>query len=150
MKIYRYMSMKEFFLMDSFKTITGKAYHKARTESEGVCFLGEDTAFCVLMDDGDPDGEQLEYHFNPVQCWEFLGGIVSRDVLVEFEAPEDALTVSSGTYARPFSGMWDEECIEITEYCARSYNREQFVPLRYCLDFEDVGFHDQPQWYDYH
>ena len=82
MKLYRYMSIEEFIKMSS--GLDMKPYcvdfgkFGAKTNSEGFCFLGE----TITTESGQiisPE-EMLSYGFQ---------GIVSQDVLVEFETTED-------------------------------------------------------------
>lgn len=129
MKVYRYMSMTEFTKMSAGCDITGRRYHKARTESEGVCFLSEKT---------HADG----ITYTPEQCLSFLAGIVTNDILVEFET-EEVLQECHAIYADPQGDYYD--IIVITEYCVPSYNRETFRPVRYAM----VDYSNNADWYDF-
>lgn len=128
MKLYRYMSNKELQkLMAGIKMYPNVNFHKAKTDSEGFCFLGEKT----IVQYGDED-----YCFSPENCIRFLSGIVTNEVLVEFEANVSLVKESWGCYSDPF-GDYDDS-IFITEYCAKTYDRDNFIPTRYALvpDFE--------------
>ena len=127
MKLYRYMSNREFAALTSgVPLVYRKGTHKSRTGSEGFCFLGETT-------------EMNGMSYTPEECYTFLCGIVTSDVLVEMEIDNPALVSESwGVYAVP-DGAW-EDCDTITEYCTMQYNRDTFRPLRYA-----VG----GKWYDY-
>ena len=129
MKLYRYMSIREFTKMDSFCEIEGHS-HNARTSSEGVCFLGGST---------DVDGVQ----YTPENCYAFLEGIVSGDILVEFETDE-TVSESTGVYCNP--STW--ETMSIIEYCVPSYSRNTFIPKRYCIPDEWNRF-NLGTWYNY-
>lgn len=122
MKYYRYMSEKELNKLLKGDIIEGRI-HKARTSSVGVCFLGEST---------NVHGAD----WNAIECYEFLSGIVSSDVLVEFDT-EIKLNESWGIYAdpAPYSGWFDT--ISITEYCIGSYSLENFKITRIARFSED-------------
>lgn len=121
MKVYRYMSSKEFQMLTAGMTISGKKYHACRTTSTGVCFLAENTTFWS-------DTLHEEITFSPEACYDFLAGIVSSDVLVEFRT-ECEVTESIGVYADPFGCFYDR--IVIPEFCVASYSMDTFVPVRY-------------------
>ena len=71
-----------------------KGRFHANTESEGFCFLSEKTKAESLHDEN-------EYTFDPTECYNFLSGIVSSDVLVEFHVNEDvSFKESYGIYER--------------------------------------------------
>ena len=132
MKLYRYMSLAEFSKMLAGVDITGKRDFKARTASEGVCFLAETTVgtrSCFYTE------EDSVVEFSPEWTIQFLEGIVTNDVLVEFETQEE-VEESWGIYADPLTDGW-YDTICINEYCVPSYNRDTFIPLRYALVDED-------------
>ena len=110
MKVFRFMSMREFDKMNAYCPITGKKSFAARTKSTGVCFMSEED-------------------YQPNYAYAFLKGIVSADIVVEFEVDPSELTESWGIYADPLGDYFDT--IEAREYCAPSYDRERFVPVRY-------------------
>ena len=87
--------------------------------------------------------DRIDYCFDPVQCIDFLQGIVTNDVLVEFDADPEEVRETFGVYADPIGGY--DSLIDISEYCTISYNRDQFVPLRYAL-VEDRNHY---RWYDF-
>ena len=143
MRIYRYMSAKEFNMLSAGITIEGKRFLKCRTSSEGVCFLGSETTFVAE----DPlTGDMTERTFSPEMCIRFLGGIVTNDVLVEFEVTDESiLRETVGVYANPLSDYWGDY-VNVPELCCDSYNRETLVPLRYAI----VKDGWQWEWYDCH
>ena len=119
MKVYRYMSMGEFKKMASGCPMVHVGnFRKSRTSSSGFCFLPEEI---VAID------ECGELRFSPEECLEFLSGIASEDILVEFEAPKSSLTESYGIYSNPATYGH----MSIRELCADEYNRDVFIPLRY-------------------
>lgn len=133
MKFYRYMNMCEFSRMNAGCTISGKHHHKAHTESIGVCFLAEKTV--GVANDGN------SHTFTPEKCYEFLSGIVSDEILVEFNVDVDTnqLNKSTGLYADPVCRKWGNY-ICINEYCTPYYNRDTFVPVRYCFPGESIWY----------
>lgn len=140
MKVYRYMSLTEYNRMLIEEDIVGKSHFAAFTSSTGVCFLPEKV---IGKDD---DGETLE--FTPVEAFGFLYGIVSEDLLVEFEVAdgaEEQFKKSYGLYSNPIG--WDD--ISVEELCIPYYNREICNPLRYCVPGNYYGT-DMPVWYDCH
>ena len=133
---YRYMSMDEFNKMSAGVDIVGKKEFNCRTTSTGVCFLSEQT----LCED-----DEHKAVITPEQALDFLCGIVSEDIIVEFEARQD-LTESYGIYASIFcSGLYDR--MTVTEYCTPSYNRDNMIPVRYGM----IGRHDanRIEWYPF-
>lgn len=129
MKLYRYMCMDEFNKMSHGCDIVGKKSFKARTSSNGICFLGADTVFeNAYYDDEKGIFCTEDIHFDPVQCYMFLRGIVSDDIIVEFEADASLVSESEGVYCNPLN---PDECTVMTEYCMPSYNIDRIKPLRY-------------------
>ena len=147
MKLYRYMSFNEFNKMNAGITIVGKRSFKARTNSEGICFLGEKTpaeTYYTEYDENDlPYSVEVNYTFTPEDCMRFLCGIVSKDILVEFETDSTNIRESWGTYSDPYG----EDCMGITEYCTPSYNRDTFIPVRYAIPNNE--FCDGFVWYPF-
>lgn len=138
MKLYRYMSMKEFQLLSAGCELENKnTFKKCLTNSEGFCFLGEKTKFVI--------NDTEEVTFSAQECRMFLNGIVSDDILVEFEvADTTGLKEGFGVYASPYDY---EELIRIDEYSVMSYNRDKFVPIRYGMP---VPFsYTKCDWYNF-
>lgn len=129
MKFYRFMSMKEFNKMSSGNDIIGKKSFEAyRTTSTGVCFLSEQT----LCKDDDHKAT-----INVEKAYDFLYGIVSNDIVVEFESRQE-MTESYGIYASIFGA----NTMIVTEYCVPSYNRENMIPVRYgTIDDWSIEWH---------
>ena len=112
-KLYRYMSVFEFIKMSQGLKIQSLLDHSNtnRTSSKGICFFGDKS-----FDDkfGSP-------HIPEDFIW-FISGIVSNDVLVEFETTNQAVVNESlGIYS-------DGEHIE---YWMDDYDNKVLVPLRY-------------------
>ena len=139
-KFYRYMGIGEFLKMSSGKEICPLIeYTKVKTtESDGVCFLGEDSF-------------KGEYQ-SPEACIKYLKSAVSSDVLVEFEIPDTVkINESEGAY-RLTSDIND--FFYNKEYWMDSYDIDKITPLRYKLaidpyfDFHSEGYEAQG-WNDY-
>ena len=116
MILYRYMrtyELKRYLRGDTLESDTNH-FENYRTNSNGFCFLGEETVFEAC------DGNTHTY--SPSKCLEFLTGIVSEDILACFYIPDDMVSESNGTYADPF-GQDDEE-ITIKEYNVNQYSKQ--------------------------
>lgn len=135
MKLYRYMSEAEFNKFTAGIPVVGKSHFDCRTDSTGICFLGEVTRFI--------SGEN-EYTFSPEQCVKFLPLWHDQYILVEFETSED-VTESFGIYADPIQCDDWYACIEIQEYCIDQYSRDTFEMTRYGILGETMF--DPITWY---
>ena len=122
MKVFRFMSKKEFKLFKSGKTLINDAEHKKVYDSDsvGFCFFDEDD-------------------YSPEYAYEFLSGIVSNDVCVRFEVDKSLLIKSHGIYADPFGDNFFST-MGATEYCCTSYNNKDFKMLSYSIGFSDYDF----------
>jgi hypothetical protein len=125
--------MKEFNKMLSGADIVGKKSFEARTTSTGVCFLSEQT---LCKDDDHKTTINVE------QAYEFLCGIVSDDIVVEFECRQE-MTESYGIYASIFGTTAYFATMVVTEYCTPSYNRYNMIPIRYGIidDYCRIEWH---------
>ena len=115
MKLYRYMSTDEFHRFNCGMVITGKDHRrKYRTSSVGVCFLGEQV-------NGYDEGscEPLPA-CHPRDCYQFLSGIVSDELLVCLEIDEQVISLSDARYAAPFGGWGDY--IRVEEFTVPEYS----------------------------
>ena len=116
MKVYRYMSFKEFNTMIlGIPVVHKKRAFRARTTSYGFCFLPETTDFYVAEENCPSNSHKFSY--SAEECYEFLDGIVSDDILVEFEVLDRfALSQGWGIYSDPtwISGYFG--LINIVEY----------------------------------
>ena len=119
MKVYRYMSNNEFALVTAGVEVVGRRYMTSRS----VCFLPE----TVVINGG-------ELVYTPEESFIFLRGIVSNDVLVEFETDAD-LENCCGDYCDPRADEWGE-FICVNELSISAYSLDNFKPLRYCFPGE--------------
>lgn len=145
-KVYRYMSLDEFSKLTAGLEIENKnQFGNCKTFSNGFCFLSRNIITEYITEsyyETHAEQELIRKIYDPVFAYNFLSGIVSNEILVEFEvSPESNLTKSIGTYARPFSDDWDAT-MTIREYCTVKYNRNTLIPTRYTLDFEKKSFSD--------
>ena len=140
MKLYRYMSEKEFSKLTAGVEMTNNCHHfNCSTGSDGFCFLPdvqEVTAY-------DFYGDAYPVQIYAEEAHNFLFGLTTLDVLVEFETTnENVVNESWGRYANPFTDDYDDY-IYITEYCCNKYSRENLIPKRYAM----VDFWGPSEWY---
>lgn len=128
MKLYRYMSINEFLKLMSGEKLTNiNKFSMNRTDSEGFCFLGEETAY----QHGYDQEESQILNYDALSCLQFLKGIVSDEILVEFNPSESAikkLHQGTGIYSDPQGDYGDLICI--TEYSTTEYDKDAFNPNR--------------------
>ena len=126
-KVYRWMSTKEFQLFSAGAVLTSKKNHSStcRTESKGFCFFPETISFSYI-NPFDGEVRYNEYHATNSMSW--LSGIVDADsILLEFEVEESLLETSTGCYA---DDMTDELC-HVIEYYIDSYSCDTFKLISY-------------------
>lgn len=104
MKIFRYMSKKEFDKLIKGEILKNNTIHKGHTNSVGFCFM--------KVDDNEPR-----------YAYKFLSGVVDDDVCVVFETNKK-LTKSYGVYADPYGSFF--ATITEDEYCTKEYSLEDF------------------------
>ncbi len=123
MKIFRFMSKKEFEKYENGETLKNNTIHKGKTNSIGFCFL---------------DAEE----YTPEKALHFLSGIVAFDICAVFET-EKKLNKTYGVYAKPikstgnpfedllniFAGYMDN--FTANEYCTTKYSNKDFKLLKY-------------------
>ncbi len=123
MKIFRFMSKKEFEKYKSGEILENKTIHQGRTNSIGFCFFN--------IDD-----------FRPERAMHFLSGIVAFDICAVFETKKK-LNKTYGVYAKPikstgnpfedllnvFAGYMDS--FTANEYCTTQYSNKDFKLLKY-------------------
>lgn len=128
MKLWRYMSVKEFNDFCKHLTLTqSKKCRHSKTTSDGYCFLGDITTFVSYADD-----PPTEMSYTAEECYQFLSGIVSKELLVCFETEETNVLAGKGVYADPTSFSWyDCDYITITEYFCKEYSSETFTLISY-------------------
>lgn len=124
MKIFRFMSYKEFEKYMNGKNLYNNTKHKAKTNSIGFCFF----------DIND---------FSPEFAWRFLKGAIFPDICVVFEVDETLLRKGYGIYSDPNKTLYElmnfiPKMIRVSEYCTENYNKEVFKLVKYTtnkLDF---------------
>ena len=124
MKIFRFMSYKEFEKYMNGENLYNNTKHKAKTNSIGFCFF----------DIND---------FSPEFAWRFLKGAIFPDICVVFEVDETLLRKGYGIYSDPNKTLYElmnfiPKMIRVTEYCTENYNKEVFKLVKYTtnkLDF---------------
>lgn len=147
MKVYRYMSFKEFNTMIlGIPVVHKKRAFRARTNSYGFCFLPETTEFSVY---GDYPNNRHDFSYSAEQCYEFLRGLVSKDILVEFEVlDKSTLFQGYGVYADPTGiDFWDGR-IGIIEYSTPQYDWTTLRPLR--AKIPNRNWEAKNEWFDLH
>ena len=126
MKIFRFMSKKEFEKYRSGEILENKTIHTNKTNSIGFCFFNID-------------------NYKPERAMHFLSGIVTFDVCAVFET-EKKLNKTYGVYAKPIksTGNSFEDLLNLfarftdtftaNEYCITKYNNKDFKLLKYSED----------------
>ena len=124
MKIFRFMTYKEFEKYMNGENLYNNTKHKAKTNSIGFCFF----------DIND---------FSPEFAWRFLKGAIFPDICVVFEVDETLLRKGYGIYSDPNKTLYElmnfiPKMIRVSEYCTENYNKEVFKLVKYTtnkLDF---------------
>lgn len=124
MKIFRFMSYKEFEKYMNGENLYNNTKYKAKTNSIGFCFF----------DIND---------FSPEFAWRFLKGAIFPDICVVFEVDETLLRKGYGIYSDPNKTLYElmnfiPKMIRVSEYCTENYNKEVFKLVKYTtnkLDF---------------
>jgi hypothetical protein len=117
MKIFRFMSYKEFEKYMNGENLYNNTKHKAKTNSIGFCFF----------DIND---------FSPEFAWRFLKGAIFPDICVVFEVDETLLRKGYGIYSDPNKTLYElmnfiPKMIRVSEYCTENYNKEVFKLVKY-------------------
>jgi len=117
-RFLRFMGANEYYRLLAGEELTNGSSHKdCKTDSVGFCFLRVGDEWWNGMGG------------NPVHdAYEFLSGIVSDFVAVEFVNANTSLKDSYGVYADPL-GDWDD-LIAVDEYSAVKYDKYSMVPLK--------------------
>lgn len=123
MRLFRFMSKKEFDKLLNGEDLINTTKHKGYTKSVGFCFM-------------EGVEEDAEYSY------EFLSGIVSGEICVLFDTDEK-LNESYGVYADPYGHFFDT--ITKDEYCIEKYNKETIKPIKYCNNFDNI-FCEDKEW----
>ena len=113
-RFIRFMSEKELEKYLKGERLENKTVHNGRIKgSFGFCFF---------------DATDLD----PITAHHVLTGIATLEYMVEFivedEIAEKLLTKSKGLYRLPETPLFEGK--ELTEYCTKSYNRDDFMPYQ--------------------
>ena len=121
MRLFRFMSKKEFDKLLNGEDLINNKEHQGFTNSVGFCFM---------------EGKEADAEYS----YEFLSGIVSREICVLFETNEK-LNESYGIYADPYGSFFDS--ITRDEYCIKKYNKETIKPIKYCDNFDSRSWENK-------
>lgn len=123
MKVFRFMSKKEFERYQDGQVLKNNTIHLGKTNSKGFCFLN------------------LE-EYKPEQALHFLSGIATLDICAIFET-NMKLNKTYGIYANPIkpSGNILQDLLNLysnydskfkaNEYCTTQYNNKDFKLIKY-------------------
>lgn len=126
MKVFRFMSKKEFEAFQKGRVLTNYTIHKAGTNSIGFCFLDEE-------------------EYKPEEAYHFLIGAIFPEVCVVFEVDETNLRKTWGKYAKHVkeTGNTEEDIMNIfknwdnyfiaNEYCTQCYLNKDFKLIKYAI-----------------
>lgn len=126
MKLFRFMSKKEFEKLVNGEKLINKKKHKGRTGSTGFCFMQY------------KEDENIRYSY------EYLSGVVTNDIIVVFETNKKNVKESWGIYADPNGSFFDT--ITETEYCTTQYDKDTFKIVKYGVNVKEYGL--DIKWYD--
>ena len=126
MIFYRYMSQIEFNKYLNYQTI----YPTGRWKCNGICFLSEKTKVISWKNN--------IFYLSPIECLDFLTGIVTEEVLCQFEINNNIITPQLSTYA---DYNWEhsldydydnpETLCTVKEYILPYYNYHNAILLSY-------------------
>lgn len=126
MIFYRYMSQIEFNKYLNYQTI----YPTGGWNCNGICFLSEKTKVISWKNN--------IFYLSPIECLDFLTGIVTEEVLCKFEINKDIITPQLSTYA---DYNWEhdlnydynnpETLCTVKEYILPYYNYHNVTLLSY-------------------
>lgn len=117
MKVFRFMSLKEFEKYRNGDTLINNTKHQAYTDAVGFCFL------------------DLE-NYLPQIMYESLLGIVSDEILAVFEC-EDIFKHGNGTFADPYGSFF--ATINVEELSITEYSKNNMKLLKYCDNLRRDG-----------
>lgn len=149
-KYYRFMSNHEFEMLMAGQFIEDlKTWEGCRDTSRGVCFLlkGDGVVFCPSNGD-----EKTFEGLDAIDLyWICLDGIVSSDILVEFESVEDVdLPIGVGRYAANNEHLYIGDvdggckCFLTQRYISGGYDASIMKPVRYQVNPTDWDV--EPEW----
>lgn len=120
-RVSRYISREELEKFLSGEKLVNKKHHgeKNKSYSVGFCFLGEETVFRSQYDN-------KRHSYFPSECLKFLSGIVTPEILAEFEVNYKHLKKGYGIYADPTTDSFFAEKIIVSEYCTEEYSSRNF------------------------
>lgn len=119
MKLFRFMSKKEFEKLINGEKLINKKKHKGRTGSTGFCFM------------------QYNKDCDINYSYEYLSGIVDDDIIVVFETDKKNVNESWGVYADPYGSFFDT--ITETEYCTKEYDKKIFKIIKYGVNSKEYS-----------
>lgn len=130
MRIFRFMSNKEFEQFKNGKVMRNKTEHSikhgSKTNSKGFCFFNYD-------------------EYSPEKIMHSLSGVVTFDVCAVFETDVE-LNKTYGIYAKPIKSDGDmlkmltrlligyHDSFKANEYCITQYDRRNFKLIKYSKD----------------
>ena len=128
--VYRYMSMTEFEkLMAGEELVNNDPHDGQATDSVGFCFLPG--TICL-------EKNGIYRHCSPNDAIRFLDGIVSEDVLVEFQT-KARFKKAVGRYEDPWNYSMNpfaaSDYVYVKELSLTAYSKELLRPVRYCKGF---------------
>ena len=127
MKLFRFMSKKEFNKYLKGEELINETEHMGNTNSKGFCFMN-----C--------EDYESEY------AYQFLSGVVDTGVCAVFETKKE-LIETYGVYADPYGSFFDSFTSD--EYCTKEYNKKDFKLIKYCYDFDEKWCQDK-EWKWHH
>ena len=136
MILYRFMGITE--LMRYLRGDIIKSYG-----CNEVCFLGEKTNVYFVRDD-----ESVVEELSPIECLEFMEGIVTKDILVKFQTDSNVFQLSK-QYRNPWydeNSSCSETC-NINEYHVKSYSEKRFILLDIKILSKSIGYHRNTRKY---
>ena len=122
MKLFRFMSKEEFRKLVNGEELEKNKGHDGKTNSIGFCFMKDDI------------------YNNPEYAYEYLSGIVSKDICVKFET-EIELKKGYGIYADPYGSFFST--ITQIEYSITKYNNRDFKILEFAIPASGL---DDEEW----
>lgn len=125
MRLFRFMSKNEFNKYLNGETLENTTVHNGRTNSIGFCFFDTE-------------------NFSPIFAYEFISGIVDKDVCAVFET-EIELKKGYGIYADQYSS-WSWDTLIVDEYSTTKYNNKIFKLLKYHTKVDKKDWENDLGW----
>lgn len=144
MKVFRFMSKKEFEKFNNGEILENNTKHMAKTASVGFCFFD-------LKD------------YKPHEAVHFLSGLVSFDICAVLEVDKNKLKESWGIYHKPaepvltgnlfqdiLNSLYNDEKFTAKEYCTTEYNSKNFKLISFSVDiwgqYDNVERQKELEW----